>query len=182
MRRAATCCSTPSRPTTSGAGTCCRLSNWRRRWAARAARSGPSSRAGSPATDLYRAILEGEPYPIKGMVSFGTNILVSHADTGRGAAALKALDFAVHVDMFMTPSAALADIVLPVNTPFEREGLCTNFSVGADATSFAAAASPAVNRWVNRRATSGSPSNWPAPRPRQSVLGRRHRCVVPGDA
>ena len=62
---------------------------------------------------------------------------MSHADTGRGAAALQALDFAVHIDMFMTPSAALADIVLPVNTPWEREGLCTNFKVGADATAFA---------------------------------------------
>ena len=105
---------------------------------------GPEQQGWITSDDLYRAILEGEPYPIKGMVSFGTNILVSHADTGRGAAALKALDFAVHVDMFMTPSAALADIVLPVNTPFEREGLCTNFSVGADATSFAQLRPPAV--------------------------------------
>ena len=105
---------------------------------------GPEQQGWITSDDLYRAILDGEPYPIKGMVSFGTNILVSHADTARGAAALKALDFAVHVDMFMTPSAALADIVLPVNTPFEREGLCTNFKVGADATSFAQLRPPAI--------------------------------------
>ena len=105
---------------------------------------GPEQQGWITSDDLYRAVLEGEPYPIKGMVSFGTNILVSHADTGRGEAALKALDFAVHVDMFMTPSAALADIVLPVNTPFEREGLCTDFKVGADATSFAQLRPPAV--------------------------------------
>ena len=98
---------------------------------------GPEKQGWITSDDLYRAILEGRPYPIKGMVSFGTNILVSHADSGRGEAALKALDFAVHVDMFMTPSAELADIVLPVNTPWEREGLCTNFKVGADATAFA---------------------------------------------
>ena len=98
---------------------------------------GPEQQGWITSDDLYRAVIEGRPYPIKGLVSFGTNILVSHADTARGEAALKALDFAVHADMFMTPSASLADIVLPVNTPFEREGLCTDFKVGADATSFA---------------------------------------------
>ena len=98
---------------------------------------GPEQQGWIASDDLYRAILDGHPYPIKGMVSFGTNILVSHADTARGEAALKALDFAVHIDMVMTPSAALADIVLPVNTPWEREGLCTDFKVGADAAAFA---------------------------------------------
>ena len=105
---------------------------------------GPEQQGWITSDDLYRAILDGRPYPIRGMVSFGTNILVSHADTARGEAALKALDFAVHVDMFMTPSAALADIVLPVNTPWEREGLCTDFKVGADACAFAQLRPPAI--------------------------------------
>ncbi len=105
---------------------------------------GPEQQGWITSDDLYRAVIEGRPYPIKGLVSFGTNMLVSHADTARGEAALKALDFAVHVDMFMTPSASLADIVLPVNTPFEREGLCTDFKVGADATAFAQLRPPAV--------------------------------------
>ena len=105
---------------------------------------GPEQSGWITTDDLYRAILEGTPYAIKAMVSFGTNILVSHADTARGLEALKALDFAVHIDMFMTPSAALADIVLPVNTPWEREGLCTNFKVGADATSYAQLRPPVI--------------------------------------
>jgi len=70
------------------------------------------------------------------MLNFGANILLSHADSGRGRDALKKLKFAAHIDMFMTPSAEMADIVLPVNTPFEREGLCTNFGIGPDATSY----------------------------------------------
>ena len=41
---------------------------------------GPEQSGWITTDDLYRAILEGTPYPIKGMVSFGTNILVSHAD------------------------------------------------------------------------------------------------------
>ncbi|MGI9303045.1 MAG: molybdopterin dinucleotide binding domain-containing protein, partial [Gammaproteobacteria bacterium] len=79
-----------------------------------------------------------------GMLSFGSNILLSHADVARGLAALKALEFAVHIDMFMTPSATLADIVLPVNTPWEREGLCTNFNVGPEAASFVQLRPPAI--------------------------------------
>ncbi len=97
---------------------------------------GPQAQGWVTTDDLYRAILEGEPYPVRGLVSFGTNILLSHADGARGRQALAALDFAVHVDMFMTPSAEQADIVLPVNTPWEREGLCTGFGVDEEAAAF----------------------------------------------
>ena len=46
---------------------------------------GPEQSGWITTDDLYRAILEGTPYPIKGMVSFGTNILVSqHAVGARG--------------------------------------------------------------------------------------------------
>jgi len=97
---------------------------------------GPAKSGWITTDDLYRAILDKTPYQIKGMINFGSNILVSHTDTKRGILALKALEFVVHIDMFMTPSAALADIILPVNTPWEREGLKTNFSVGEDAASY----------------------------------------------
>jgi len=98
--------------------------------------AGPEAQGWISTDDLYHAILEGEPYPVTGMMSFGANILLSHADSGRALDALKKLKFAAHIDMFMTPSAALADIVLPVNTPFEREGLSTDFKVGQDAASY----------------------------------------------
>lgn len=106
--------------------------------------AGPEAHGWITSDDLYRAILDGTPYPITGMLSFGANILLSHADSGRGVAALKALKFAAHIDMFMTPSAALADIVLPVNTPWEREGLCTDFKVGPDAASYVQLRPPAI--------------------------------------
>lgn len=98
--------------------------------------AGPEAQGWITTDDLYHAILEGKPYPITGLMSFGTNMLLSHADSGRGRKALKKIRFAAHIDMFMTPPAEMADIVLPVNTPFEREGLCTDFSVGPDATSY----------------------------------------------
>jgi anaerobic selenocysteine-containing dehydrogenase len=84
---------------------------------------------------LYRAALEGAPYPVRGLVGFGANLLLAHADVARGRRALAALDFYVHADVFMNPTAELADVVLPVATPFEREGLKIGFDVSAEAQS-----------------------------------------------
>jgi hypothetical protein len=30
--------------------------------------------------DLYRAILEGDPYPVRTVLGFGANMLLAHAD------------------------------------------------------------------------------------------------------
>jgi anaerobic selenocysteine-containing dehydrogenase len=46
---------------------------------------------------------------------------------------LAALDFYVHADLFMNPTAELADVVLPVASAFEREALKIGFEVSADA-------------------------------------------------
>ncbi len=79
--------------------------------------------------DFYTAALESRPYPVRGLVAFGSNVLVAHADGRRGREALASLDFHVHVDLFMNPTAALADVVLPAATPFETEGLRLGFEV-----------------------------------------------------
>lgn len=76
---------------------------------------------------IYRAILEREPYAVRGLVSFGSNLLLAHADGNRGKEALEALDFHLHVDLFMNPSAETADIVLPATSPFESEGMKIGF-------------------------------------------------------
>jgi anaerobic selenocysteine-containing dehydrogenase len=94
---------------------------------------GPS-RWGFVTTDeLYRAILEQQPYGVHGLVDFGSNLLLSHADVLRGRKALKALDFYVHADLFMNPTAELADLVLPVASPFEREALKIGFEISPEA-------------------------------------------------
>ncbi|HXJ77986.1 MAG TPA: molybdopterin-dependent oxidoreductase [Candidatus Methylomirabilis sp.] len=85
--------------------------------------------------ELYRAVLEQRPYAVRGLVGFGANLLLAHGDVRRGRDALAALHFYVHVDMFMTPTAELADVVLPVATPFEREGLKIGFDVSPAAQS-----------------------------------------------
>jgi anaerobic selenocysteine-containing dehydrogenase len=87
--------------------------------------------------DIYRGILEQQPYPVRGLVGFGANLLLAHADSRRGREALAALDFYVHADLFMSPTAELADIVLPVASAFEREALKIGFEVSAEAQSLA---------------------------------------------
>lgn len=83
--------------------------------------------------ELYRGILEREPYAIRGLVGFGGNLLMAHADSRRGRDALAELEFYVHADLFMSPTAELADIVLPVASAFEREALRIGFEVSPDA-------------------------------------------------
>jgi anaerobic selenocysteine-containing dehydrogenase len=97
---------------------------------------GPAKWGFVTSDDTYRAILEQRPYPVRGLVGFGANLLLAHADGRRGRAALAALDFYVHADLFMNPTAELADIVLPVASPFEREALKVGFEVSADAQAF----------------------------------------------
>jgi anaerobic selenocysteine-containing dehydrogenase len=96
---------------------------------------GPARAQWTTTDELYRGILEHEPYAVRGLVGFGANLLVAHSDVPRGRAALAALDFYVHADLFMNPTAELADIVLPVASPFEREALKIGFEVSPDAQS-----------------------------------------------
>jgi anaerobic selenocysteine-containing dehydrogenase len=96
---------------------------------------GPARAQWTTTDELYRGILEHQPYAVHGLVGFGANLLVAHSDVPRGRAALAALDFYVHADLFMNPTAELADIVLPVASPFEREALKIGFEVSPDAQS-----------------------------------------------
>ncbi len=79
--------------------------------------------------DIYQAILAREPYAVHGLVSFGSNLVLAHADSKTAVEALQSLSFHVHADLFMNPSAQYADIVLPVTSPFESEGLKVGFEI-----------------------------------------------------
>ncbi len=94
---------------------------------------GPESQAWVTTDALYKAILEKRPYAVRGLVNFGKNLLFSHVDSERGAKALQSLEFMVHADLFMNPTAEYADIILPVSTAWEREGLSTGFIVDQEA-------------------------------------------------
>jgi len=98
---------------------------------------GPSRWQFVTTDELYRGILEQRPYGVRGLVGFGANLLLAHAGTQRGREALAALDFYVHADLFMNPTAELADVVLPVASSFEREALKVGFETSPEARSFA---------------------------------------------
>ena len=93
---------------------------------------GPGLQGWVTARDVYKAVLTKAPYPVRVLMSFGTNLLVSQPDTAMARKALSALKFHVHADFFINPTARYADIILPVATSWEREGLRTGFDGSLD--------------------------------------------------
>jgi len=88
---------------------------------------GPALTGWVTARDVYRAVLDHEPYPVRMLLSFGTNLLSAHPDTDVAQRALKRLEFHVHADFFVNATARYADVILPIATSWEREGLRTGF-------------------------------------------------------
>jgi anaerobic selenocysteine-containing dehydrogenase len=62
---------------------------------------------------LLAAMREGKPYPVKAFLVFGNNTLTTYANAAQVYESLMKLEFMVCADLFMTPTAELADIVLP---------------------------------------------------------------------
>jgi anaerobic selenocysteine-containing dehydrogenase len=69
--------------------------------------------------DVINAILSGEPYRIRAVYNMGCNGLITYPNAKKVYEAFHSVDFLAVADMFMTPTAALADIVLPVATYLE---------------------------------------------------------------
>ncbi len=63
---------------------------------------------------------EGEPYPVRALIVNATNPLLTYADTHRVFDALMGLDLLVVLDYYMTPTAMIADYVLPAAGAIER--------------------------------------------------------------
>ncbi len=76
-----------------------------------------------PSHTMINAILEEKPYPIKAVYFVLTNPLVSYPDSRKTYKALMKLDFLVVPELFMTPTAVLADIVLPAAWGMECDEL-----------------------------------------------------------
>jgi anaerobic selenocysteine-containing dehydrogenase len=72
-----------------------------------------------PPAYFRKAVLEGMPYPVKGAYMQCTNPLITYADSRKTYETLRKLDFLAVSDIFMTPTAAMADVVLPAATQFE---------------------------------------------------------------
>lgn len=81
---------------------------------------------------MSRAMLTGQPYPLKMAWMQATNPLAcTGADPKRVYEAMRQCEFVVDVDLFMTPSAtALADLVLPAASVLERDSVRAEFVGG----------------------------------------------------
>lgn len=94
---------------------------------------GPPADGWITSSDFYDAAIVAKPYRVRALFGFGSNLLVSHPAPERGREALQALDFQVHCDLFLNPTAEMADIVLPVSSPWEHEALRLGFELSPEA-------------------------------------------------
>jgi len=69
------------------------------------------------------AVLTEKPYPIKALIVTGGNPALTLPDSSKIEQALEKLDFLVVIDLFMTETAKMADIVLPACSFMERSGV-----------------------------------------------------------
>jgi anaerobic selenocysteine-containing dehydrogenase len=76
---------------------------------------------------IIKAIIDQDPYPIRALYIQGANPLLSYTNVQKTYKALMKLDFLAVADMFMTPTAALADIVLPAASYLEFDSIVTPY-------------------------------------------------------
>ena len=72
---------------------------------------------------IVRAVLEEDPYPVCLAYVQGCNPLLTYPHAGRVFQALQKLDFLAVADLFLTPTAALADVVLPAASYLEVDAI-----------------------------------------------------------
>jgi thiosulfate reductase/polysulfide reductase chain A len=67
------------------------------------------------------AVIEGEPYPVKGWMTYKTNPMQTGANRRKTIEMIQRLDFMVSVDIVMSDTAWMADLVLPAPSYLERQ-------------------------------------------------------------
>ncbi len=77
------------------------------------------------APTVFQTMLTDKPYPVKAMISLASNPMVTLPNTKLVYRALKRLELYVVVDYWLTPSAELADYVLPSASWLERPCIST---------------------------------------------------------
>ena len=95
---------------------------------------------------VLRAMEEGRPYPIRALIVQATNPLLTYGDTSRVRRALSALDLLVVLEYRLTPTAQLADYVLPIAGALERPVLQVHGGIANAAYGGPAAVAPYYER------------------------------------
>lgn len=116
---------------------------------------------------VWQAMITGKPYPIRAMVSMASNPLMSQANTKMVYEALRGLDLLVSLELFMTPTAMLADYVMPIASSLERSMVQTYGGVANIAYGGPAAVKPRYERrtdfnfWFELGKRCGQEEYWP---------------------
>ena len=106
---------------------------------------GPPATGGHVAAyDMYRAILTEQPYPIKGLITFGTDVLMGNGEPLRGKAALEALDFYVHAICSPIPVLPWPIIAACRQLLGARASLRPSLGTGAETATWAQFREPVV--------------------------------------
>jgi anaerobic selenocysteine-containing dehydrogenase/N-acetylglutamate synthase-like GNAT family acetyltransferase len=114
----------------------------------------------------WEAMITGEPYPIRALITMASNPLLCQADTHRVYEALKGLDLLVCLEHTITPTAMLADYVLPMAGSLEKSMVQTNGGTANLAYGGPAAIKPRHERrtaydfWYNLGRRCGQKKYW----------------------
>jgi anaerobic selenocysteine-containing dehydrogenase len=112
----------------------------------------------------FSAMLTGRPYPVRSLFCQAANPLLTLADPRRTEAALRSLDLLVVMDYYLTPSAVLADFVLPAACTVERDDMRVS---GTGCIGYPRALDPLAERrsdyelWMALGRRLGQEGDWP---------------------
>jgi formate dehydrogenase alpha subunit len=80
----------------------------------------------TPGLTLVEMVNAASRGSLKGMYLMGENPMVSDPDLNHVQEALTRLEFTVSQEIFLTETAAIADVILPATSHFEKDGTTTN--------------------------------------------------------
>ncbi len=119
---------------------------------------------------IYRAVLDQDPYPVKAIIVQGGEPLLCMGGAKRAAEAFRSeeLELLVAMDYWLTPTAQLADYVLPAADFLERPDISAHWGIG----NFFVVGQQAVERlherhndyelWAGHGRRLLDPADWPA--------------------
>ncbi|KMY66767.1 nitrate reductase [Desulfocarbo indianensis] len=96
------------------------------------------------------AVLEGKPYPVKGWFNYKTNPMQTGANRKKTMEMFSKLEFSVCVDILMSDTAWVSDLVLPAPTYLERQDPVSSFQ-GSSACSGIVMRDPVVEPMFESR-------------------------------